>query len=60
MRKLILCSLIALLGCVHIRYGEVEYLRFGKQEVAEVRIIAPDGTTLVLSGYRGGESVKPS
>ncbi len=47
-------------GCAHIRYGEVEYWRLGKQEVAEVRIIAPDGTTLVLSGLRAGENVKPS
>ncbi len=59
MRSL-LVSLVLLCGCAHIRYGEVEYWRLGRQEVAEVRIIAPDGTTLVLSGLRAGENVKPS
>ena len=47
-------------GCAHARYGKVEYWRLGKQEVAELWILAPDGSALILRGYRGGENVKPS
>ncbi|KKM07441.1 hypothetical protein LCGC14_1733870 [marine sediment metagenome] len=59
MKRLIL-SLVLLCGCAHVRYGEVEYWRLDKQEVAYLYISEPNGLTLILSGYRGGESVKPS
>lgn len=60
MKKLILISLAMLFGCAHVKYGEVEYWRFGKQEVAYLYISEPNGLTLILGGYRGGENVKPS
>ncbi len=60
MKKLILISLLLLCGCAHIKYGEVEYWRLGRQEATEVWILAPDGATLILRGYRGGENIKPS
>ncbi len=60
MRMTILISLVLLCGCAHVRYGEVEYWRLGKQEVAYLYISEPNGLTLVLRGHRGGENVKPS
>ncbi len=59
MKKILLISLL-LCGCAHVKCGPCEYWRLGTQEVAEARIIAPDGTTVVLSGLRAGENVKPS
>ena len=59
MRRLILISLL-LCSCAHIKYGQIEYWRLGKQEVAYLRISEPNGLTLVLRGHRGGENVKPS
>ena len=47
-------------GCAHIRYGEVEYWRLGRQEIEELQIVAPDGTTVILRGCKSGENVKPS
>ncbi len=61
MAKMALISLVLMvLGCAHVRCGPCEYWRLGKQEVAEARIIAPDGTTVVLSGLRAGENISPS
>lgn len=60
MAKLALISLLFLAGCAHIKYGPVEYWRFGRQEVAYLHISEPNGLTLILRGYRGGENVKPS
>ncbi len=60
MAKLALISLLFLAGCAHIKYGPVEYWRLGRQEVAYLRISEPNGLTLILRGYRGGESVRPT
>ncbi len=59
MRSL-LVSLVLLCGCAHIRYGEVEYWRLGRQEVAYLYISEPNGLTLILGSHRGGENIKPS
>lgn len=60
-RLFIILILISLCGCAHIRYGDFEYWRLGKQEIAYLSVRSePNSLGAILMGHRGGENIKPS